>query len=286
MGDKGGDFSKTLARLRREAGFPTAYRFFFDNGGAAGFGMTYRRYLLIEQGRNLPLVDKLEKILVGLRLPQNTPAATELVKSWLRTMAGGETYSHILEPLFAGGPAAGPSQPAQEALRRSLAEKKFHMTERQLAATLESFETYKCGVALENDAGSWTPAELARALGMKEAAARRGLETLAEAGLAKRSGKGSYRSVVAGRLVEYPVTAAMNRETRGKIKGYLARLESEGSLEYSSMGLLRADAAAFKGYYPMLHAGVEASNAYAVTRGTGSSAAYFVVGRVLKLWDF
>lgn len=282
----GNEFSTTLARLRREAGFPTAYRFFFDNGGERGFGLTYRRYLLIEQGKNLPLADKLEKILLGLRLPQNTPAAAELVKAWLKGLAGDEVYAHIFEPLFAGGPAPAPAQPGQEALRRSLAEKKFHMTGEQLAATVASFETYKCSMALENDAGAWTPAALARTLGLKEPAARRALAALAKAGLARPAGKGAYKSAVAGRLVEYPVTAAMRGDVYARLKGYLKRLEDEGRVEYSSMGMLRADAAALKGYYPLLHSGVEASNAYATVRKTKESAAFFVIGRVLRLWDF
>jgi hypothetical protein len=91
---------------------------------------------------------------------------------------------------------------------------------------------------------------------------------------------------VAGRLVEYPVTAAMRGDVYARLKGYLKRLEDEGRVEYSSMGMLRADAAALKGYYPLLHSGVEASHAYATVKKTRDSAAFFVVSRVLRLWDF
>ncbi|MDP2865300.1 MAG: hypothetical protein Q8O90_03560 [Elusimicrobiota bacterium] len=71
-------FSETLTRLRMAGGFPTAYRFYHDNGGAPVLKLSYRKSLLIEQGKNLPGAERLPKLLVALRLPQNTPAAREL----------------------------------------------------------------------------------------------------------------------------------------------------------------------------------------------------------------
>ena len=61
-------FSETLTRLRREAGFPTAYRFFHDNCGAKVLGMGYRKYLLMEQGKILPLFKHLRAFVAGLRI--------------------------------------------------------------------------------------------------------------------------------------------------------------------------------------------------------------------------
>lgn len=278
-------FSETLTRLRAEGGFSTAYRFYHDNGGAPVLKISYRKYLLIEQGKNLPEAQRLPKLLVALRLPQNTPAAVELVAAWLRTLAGEEVYAHLFKPLM--GQAAVPAvTPLGQALRRSLSKKKYHMTEAQVLATLSSFEAYKCGFVLENDGGVWTAEELARTLRLKKTEAQKALKDFAAAGLAKEVKKGSYRSRIAGQVVEYPSLLTIRQEVREKLRGYIKRLERESPAEYSSMYLFRADALALKGYYPLLKSTVEASHAYATVEKTGGSAAFFVIGRVLKMWDF
>jgi len=278
-------FSETLTRLRAENGFPTAYRFYHDNGGAPVLKISYRKYLLIEQGKNLPEAQRLPTLLVALRLPQNTPAAAELVAAWLRTLAGEEVYTDLLKPMLAQAPVPA-AAPLGQALRRSIAGKKYHMTEAQVLATLSSFEAYKCGIVLENDGGAWTAEELAKTLRIKRTEAQKALKDFAAAGLAKEVKKGSYKSRVAGQMVEYPSVLSLRQEVREKVRGYIKRLEQESPAEYSSMGLFRADALALKGYYPLLKSTVEASHAYSTVKKTNSSAAFFVIGRVLKMWDF
>jgi len=278
-------FSETLTRLRTEGGFSTAYRFYHDNGGAPVLKVSYRKYLLMEQGRNLPGVERLPKLLVALRLPQNTPAARELVTAWLKTLAGEEVYTDLFDPLLEKA-AAPEATPMAQALRRSIAEKKYHLTEAQVLATLSSFEAYKCGFVLENDCGAWTPEELAKTLRIKKTAAQLALKDFASAGLVKEVRKGVYKSRIAGQMVEYPAVLAMCQEVREKVRGYIKRLEQESPSEYCSMGLFRADSAALKGYYPLLKSTVEASHAYSTVKKTGGSAAFFVIGRVLKMWDF
>ena len=278
-------FSETLTRLRKEGGFPTAYRFYHDNGGGPVLKVSYRKYLLMEKGKNLPGVERLPKLLVALRLPQNTPAARELVAAWLRTLAGEEVYSDIFDPLLVKAEAAAVT-PAEQALRRSIAEKKYYLTEAQVRATLSSFEAYKCAFVLENDCGAWTTEELAKVLKIKKSEAQRALKDFAAAGLARELKKGVYKSRIAGQMVEYPSVLAMRQEVREKVRGYIKRLEQESSAEYSSMGLFRADSLTLKGYYPMLKSTVQASHAYSTVKKTNGSAAFFVIGRVLKMWDF
>jgi len=277
-------FSDTLTRLRKDAGFDTAYRFYHDNGGAQAFKVSYRKYLLIEQGKNLPVVDRLTKILMGLRLPLGTPDATALVLAWLKTAAGQDVYTEVFEPLLA--PKVAGLSPMHAALKRTLAEKKHHITLEQLAATASSFETYKCAFTLESDTGTWTAERLAVTLKIKKCEAERGLKELVGAGLVKKLKKGVYRSRVAGMLIEYPPTAAMPPGLRQKLRDCLKRLEQEAVVEYSSMGLIRADAGALKGFFPLLHSNVEAAGTYAITEKTPKSAGFFVIGRVLRLWDF
>lgn len=277
-------FSDTLVRLRKDAGFTTAYRFYHDNGGAPAFKVSYRKYLLIEQGKNLPVVGRLVKLLIALRLPLGTPESTALVTAWLRTMAGEEIYSDVFAPLLAAR-AVGLS-PMHSALNRSLAQKKYHMTLEQLAAIVSSFETYKCSFTLESDSGAWTAERLAAVLKIKKQAAEKGLKVLAGAGLAKETRKGVYRSKVAGMMVENPATVAMPPELKEKVRACFKRLEQEATVEFARMGLLRADSEALRGFFPLMSANVDASNAYAITEKTTKSAGFFVISRVLRLWDF
>ena len=99
-------FSETLVKLRKAAGFPTAYRFYHDNGGAAALKVTYRNYLMMEQGHSLPVAVRLERLLIGLRLLRATPESRELTLAWLKTMLGEELNSRLIEPLLAA-PAPG-----------------------------------------------------------------------------------------------------------------------------------------------------------------------------------
>lgn len=279
-------FSETLVRMRKEAGYATAYRFFHDNGGAQLFKVSYRNYLMMEQGRNLPVLGRLQKILVGLHMPLATPAARELTLAWLRTMAGEEAYADLLEPLLAHGAPAGPLNPAEEALRRSLAGRKYHIGIKQIQATVTSYEAYKCFFMIETEAGALTAESVAAASGMKRAEADKILKAFLKAGLVRAEGKGAYRSKLAGLLVEYPDGPAIPREALARIKDYQARFAAEGRQEFGFSGTLRADADALRGFFPMLRSAVEASYAFSTTQKTRKSAGFLVSARVHKLWDF
>lgn len=278
-------FSETLTRLRKGAGFPTAYRFYHDNGGAPFFKVSYRNYLMMEQGRNLPVLGRLGRIVMGLRIPERTPQARELTLAWLKTMAGDEAYADLLEPLFDQGGPAKASSPAEEALSRALAEKKFHMTEAQVLASVVSFETYKCFFVMEMDSGVWTAESLAKALGIKRAEADKALKSFLKVGLVKAE-RGGYRSKMVGQLVEYPAGPAFPAGALEKLKGYYKRMEGESSLEFGTSGMVRADADALRGFYPMLKSSVEASYAFNTNVKTKKSAGFFVIGKVLRLWNF
>ena len=45
-------FSDVLTQLRKDSGFATAYSFYHDNGGAPVLKVSYRKYLMMEQGED------------------------------------------------------------------------------------------------------------------------------------------------------------------------------------------------------------------------------------------
>jgi len=279
-------FSDTLVRLRKEAGFPTAYRFYHDNGGAPVLKMSYRNYLLMEQGKILPVVGRLQKIYPALRLPQTTPAAKELIVAWLKTMSGEEAYKDLFEPIISRKADPAGLSPVHKALQRTLAEKKFYMTPAQFRSLVASFETYKCSLTIGNDTGAWSAADIAKAIRVKTPVAEKSLKELVKAKLVKEVKKGLYRSRVAGQMVEYPNLSAIDPELRRKFSEYLKKLEQTGRPEWASKGIIRADALALRGLFPMIGANIEAAQTYAVTEKTDRSAFFYVIGKVVRLWEF
>jgi len=279
-------FSDTLVRLRKEAGFPTAYRFYHDNGGEPVLKMTYRNYLLTEQGKSLPEMGKLQKLYPALRLPQTTPGAKELIVAWLRTLGGEEAYKEILEPIITVKAEAAGLSPVHQALRRTLAGQKYYLSPAQFRALVSSFETYKCSLTMGNDTGTWSAADIAKAIRVKTPVAEKSLKDLVKAKLVKEVKKGFYKSRVAGQMLGYPNLSALEPELLVRFKEYLGKLERTGTCEWASKGIIRADALALRGLFPLVGASIEAAQTYAVTRKTERSAFFYVIGKVVRLWDF
>lgn len=279
-------FSVLLRRMRGEAGFRTAYQFYHDNGGQAVLKISYRKYLLIEQGRLHPAPERLRTIFFALRLIPRTHGANELVVAWLRTMLGEEAYSDLFEPLLCGERKAAGFSPLHKALKTVLSSRKHHVTPGQFAALLTDFPTYLCGLAMENDGGVWAPRELAAALRLPEAAAARAIKSLASVKFLKEVRKGMYRCPLAGAVVEYPQLNTVPKALRGKLREYHARLVKSGFTEWESGCTIRADAAAFRNFYPLMGLNISTAQTYSIFDKRPGSALFYVTGKVVKLRDF
>ncbi|MCX5793169.1 MAG: hypothetical protein NTY45_13275 [Elusimicrobia bacterium] len=281
----GTPFSDMLTRLREEAGFSTAYRFYHDNGGRAMLGMSYRNYLLVEQGKILPIAGRLQNFLVALRLRSKTGLANELAVAWLKALGGGEFFHEVLAPFVSAGPGAAEVSPVHKALERSLAANKYYMNPVQMRAMLASFETYKCSLVLNNDTGLWSAEQLAVMVKIKKSAARKALKEFAGVKLLKEVKKGFYKSQVAGRMMEYPDLGANAPELRGVLRGYMEKLVAAGSVEYGGKIVVRADAAVLRDSFPVMDTNLSSAQTFAVSQRTAHSALFYVVGRVVRLFD-
>ncbi len=281
----GTPFSDMLTRLREEAGFPTAYRFYHDNGGKAMLGMSYRNYLLMEQGRILPIAGRLRNLLVALRLRSKTGSANELAVAWLKTLGGGEFFQDVLAPFVSAGPGAAGFSPVHNALERSLAANKYYLNPDQMRAMLASFETYKCSLVLNNDTGLWSAEQLALALEIKRPVAQEVLEKFAGVKLLKEVKKGFYKSKVAGKMMEYPSLDDNAPELRGVLRGYLEKLVAAGSVEYGGRSVVRAAPAVLRNSFPVMDTNLSSAQTFAVSQRTANSALFYVVGRVIRLFD-
>ncbi len=270
-------FSEALKKFRTGAGFRTAYRFYHDSGGGPVLTMTYGKYLRMEQGGILPVPERLQKLIAALRLDAKGPQAYELITAWLKTMAGEDAYAHVLAPVL----SARSRTPTQV----STCQGKYCLTTGQLRIMLSGFDTYKCALILNSDAGAWSAAGLAVALKIKKPAAERALKLLVKAKLARGAGKGLYRSLLSGKTLEYPWMPA-GHPLKEKLDGYAAKLETSGSCIYLRSGIIRADAEKLRDFYPFLEANLSSARGCAVADKTERSAVFSVTGEVLRLLDF
>lgn len=279
-------FSETLARLRKEAGFPTAYRFYYGNGGKPVLKFSYRKYLLMEKGTLLPVFQRLHRIVSALRCVQKSAPANELIVAWLRTMAGDEAFREDLEPLLLVNADIRGLSPLHKAVKRALSDKKYFITPRQFSVLVASPDNYLCYLAMSSDAGEWTSGELAEKLRLKRGAAEKTLKNLVAAKILKKTRKCTYFCPFAEAMVETPQIDTLAPALIEKYKKCRKAVISSGVGEWSRTGIIRADALAFKNFYPMMSLNLSTAATYAITEKTPRSAIFAVTGTVVKIRDF
>ena len=279
-------FSETLTRLRKEAGFPTAYRFYHNNGGQPVLKVSYRKYLLMEQGKLLPLFPRLHRIIFTLRYVQRSAPANELVSAWLRTMAGAEAFRDLLEPILSIKTETAGLSPLHKAVSRALADKKFYITPQQFSVIVAGADNYLCYLAMSGDSGVWKTEDLAEKLKLKKPAAAKALKELAGVKILKEVKKGSYACPFAAEMVETPQLNTLDEALVAKYKKCREAVIASGTREWARTGIIRADATAFRNFYPLMSLNMSTAATYAITEKTDRSALFAIIGRVVKIRDF
>lgn len=277
-------FSRSLAAYRKEAGFPTAYRFYHDNGGKPVLTFSYRKYLLFEQGEALPSPEVLRRISVALKLIPKSPPAGELAAAWLKTMAGEEAYGFIFEPFISIKTETPGLSPVHKAMARFI--KKRPITVAQAVLILSSCEHYRSFLLLVHDKGAWSGGALAKAAGLKEAAAAGILSAFSKAGIVKRIRNGLYKAPGEKIILEFPRAETLPHGLNDRMRGYQAEMLSSGAIAWRRMNVLRSDAVELAAFYPVLSLSMSAANAYEVGEKTKNSALFAIESRVVKLFDF
>ena len=273
-----------LVKLRKDAGFATAYKFFYDNGGDKVLGMCYRKYLMMEQGRILPQFKHLRAFIFGLHLQGRGAAANGLAEAWLKTMAGEELYGEILEPLFSEKRAALEMSPSNKALKEALNNKKVYLTPAQMDVLSADLQTYRGYLLLSNDTDVWTPARLAEAAGIKKADAEKLLNKFLAAKLLRKAGAG-YRCHLADAMVESP-HSSVARAAFERIRDFQRELVASGTQTHRRYGLIRADEHNLAQFYPMMDSSLSSAHFYAIHKKTPKSALFMVEAKTVKLMDF
>jgi len=277
-------FSEALVSLRKAAGFPTAYRFYHDNGGKPVLTFSYRNYLLFEQGKTLPSPEMLRRISLALRLIPKSPPAGKLALSWLKTTSGEEAYGFVFEPFISVRTDTPGLSPAHKAMGKLI--KKHPITVEQAVFILSTYDNYRAFIVFVNDMGVWACDTFARTAGLKKDEASNILAAFAGAGLAKRLRRDSYKFPGDNITLEFPRAEMLPPGLNDRMRGYQARLIASGALTWRRMSVLRADSADLAAYYPLMSLTVSAASAYVTGEKTKDSALFGIESRVVKLFDF
>jgi len=277
-------FSETIKELRKEAGFRTAYQFYHSNGGKNILKVSYRGWLLTEEGKNLPPFKILGTLMYTLRCIPCSENGTRLILSWLRTAHGEEDFRQFLEPLFKF-PRNSIASPLHKVIHRSLSNRKVHITPLQVETIAKSTANYLCWVAMSNDTGKWDAKALASQLGLPVSAAEKATKDLKAAGLLKEPAKGLYKCPMPDAMREFPRTRTSVPALK-KLMALRTALVAQGDVLYSRSGILRANQKDLANFFPLFSLNLSSAEAYAVTEKAKGTALFSVEGRIVKIRDF
>jgi transcriptional regulator with XRE-family HTH domain len=281
-------FSEAFVRLRKAAGFDTAYQFFHKNGGAKVFGCTFQNYLRIEKGTNLPLPKRLPQLCSVLRVPLHSSERKKLARAYLETWTGSSDVTDwLISPFESPDAPEAALDPARSALRKIVRESARPIGMEEYEAIMSSEASYWCYRVLTTATEDFSEERMAGLLGLPAAAVRQGLETLRLHGIAKRSKDGSYSSPLSGEFLVFPDTATIPPALMKRVYSYNEKmLRRKGRLVDERYCGVRADGRALEGFLAHFREAIRSVNAYAQTEKTDQSGLFFVEGRVLKLFDF
>jgi len=279
-------FSEMLIQLRKDAGFSSAYQFYHANDGKNVLKMTYRNYLLIEQGEALPPIEKLGVLIWSLRIPHGSAEANAFVYAWLRSMAGEENFKTLLEPITTVKPDSMGSSPLQNAMKKSLDKTRYYLTLEQVKAIHSSDDNYLCFLAISSDKGVWKVKEFADRLKLPEAAAKKALKTLAGLKLVKEIKKDVYKCSLADALLTYPNMNTLPPDFGKKLRACNRKLLETGQEIYPHSIIVRANDNDFRSYIQILGTSLSTAATYAVTEKSDKTALFMVDAKISKLRDF
>lgn len=279
-------FSNLLVQLRTAAGFPTAYRFYHDSGGKNVLKLSYRAYLMVEQGKNLPVADRLGTFIWALRLFPKTAEANAFVSAWLQTAMGPENFRDFIAPLLSAHTQTPGLSPMQQAMKKSITAKTHYLTVEQVTVIHASTNNYLCFLAIGSDTGIWKIKEFAGCLKLSESEAEKSLKALTSVKLVKQVRKGAYSSPLAGAFKTYPNLDTLTPELREKIRDCDRKLAASGQEIYPRNIIVRADELDFRNFFPIIDVNLDAAGTYNVNKKTEHSALFMVEGKITKLRDF
>jgi hypothetical protein len=275
-------FSAVLARIRREQGFPSAYKFFKSVGGSRTLGMAFVSYWDIERGKKLPKGWRLTSIVSALGLNRQSPAARELVRAYFTALSGSEELVEML-----GGPARPPEESSRElanvAIRQAVANRSVQLSLELWKVRTRDLPTYICSNYLTNTTGWVTLAELASVTGFSPAQVKTSLKALAAVKLAEFDGK-KVRSGLGGKVLQLlPHNPESEPVYRAAVKLWEEWFKTCRIVSRTGM-TVRLSQANIDAYRPHLEQAVSMSTVYEnISENREDTAIYYISGRIYQV---
>ncbi len=209
-------FCKSLKAAREAAGFPSAYKFYHNNGGKKHFPFTFVHYTRIENGTSLPKPESIEHIFLALRILPTEASAKELLTAYLNDMmGGGRVGEYILGPLFSKNEAT--SGDNLKWMKRYNSE---HLTPEVFTIMTSCLETYWCSEALFNSVHALSSEAWAKKLDLNPAKVKTALGKLSKCSIAVKTKDGKYKCAKPGKVFYYPGRLEGMGPCLDKIKTY------------------------------------------------------------------
>lgn len=279
-------FARTLARVRKEAGFPTAYRFYHGNGGRRHFPFTYVHYLRFERGVSTPRSEWMPLILFALRLPQHSLSVRELCQAFLRkTLGTEEAYQAVVAPLLA--PPSAAAVHSERAAARYRAHDTVHLSPTQFEAVAADETVYWCSELIFSGERAWNADELAAELKVPVEKTRRALAALKAAKLLRPGTKGRFKARGPGRLYSFPGRLAGMKASLAAIEGYWEKMAARrGGPVGWRKELVWTSAAAAAAYTGRLLETLDSAADLAISDKDEGSGFYQVTAEVKKVMPY
>lgn len=282
-------FGEVLKRLRREAGFESAYSFYHKNGGRAIFGFNYSHYLYLEKGKSLPRHKIL--LLLGriLKLWAREQAMRDFILSYLESSLGPDVFHHFISPVIKALPSSRSLYPLGAAVKRDQELRTYNINQIQAYAIRASATNYWVFQIFSDDKGAQSAENLARTLDVSLKEIKKTLKEFSRVKLVKKTNKGHYCSPISGKVTVFPhpSPSSTHMPDYAKLKSYwYGKAKRKGGNVFYRPYLLRASESELTNYFPYLNQAVFGSGLYATHEAKPDSALFLVEGSVHKLFPF
>jgi transcriptional regulator with XRE-family HTH domain len=273
-------FGAALAKVRKAQGFSTAYAFYKQREGRKTFGLTFRNYVNLEQGKSVPKADKLLAILPALGLGEHSPQARELVDAYY-TALGLEA----LERYRIGASKPEAPEPSLESLAAKLALERTstQLSLEQWKTLARDFANNACHLVLHNTRGGRDLKELPELTGLSAAEVKRGVKSLEAVGLAAVSGN-RVRCPFEERYLKGPPKSAEMAGILKALREHHARLTASGVLIQNSATHLRLTETGVKYLQKHLYNLMELAALCEEQEASDGSAIYMLWGQLFKIF--
>ncbi|MBI4669741.1 MAG: hypothetical protein HY747_11285 [Elusimicrobia bacterium] len=282
------EFGRVLERLRKEAGYKTAYEFYHKNGGRLVFHCGFRQYLYLEQGKSLPKPKMLLALGRMLRLLTDDNSLRDFSLSHLKSLYGGDVYKTFFAPILAQ-PQGKSERPLGTAIQKAREQRVFNISGEQAKLITKSACHYWAFEVVSNDNGPFEAEKMAELLGYAKEEIEAALNEFAGLGLIKKIKGGAWISPHAGKIFAFPQKGKglyAYDDCREFIKYWQEMAEKKGGAAFRRSIVFRASESQLMNYFPYLYQALVGAEMYSSMEKGPDTALFAIETTAKKLFPF